>query len=181
MQWIQRLAFVLAIAVFGGASFPTDAASKYKACSLLTAPEIEAAVQAKVTGTTENDLIILEGSFKGETMSQCTWAAGTGAAFVMVNILRGPRTPQERAEGLALFRSTEEKLKKQGWTAQEVSIAGVTCSTLKPPATVANAYAAAACGLESKGLAFAVSIASPSNPTAEQAKALADKVATRLP
>ncbi len=179
MQWIQLLALALAILVSGVVPLPADAASKYKACSLLTASEVEATLQAKVTNTDERDITISEGTYKGDIMSTCTWVVGS--AYVSLNVIRGPRTPEERATGLAIFRKAEEDLKNKGWKVEGVNIAGVACSNLKPPASEATARPIAACAMESKGLAFSVTVIGSASPTAQQAKALADKVVARLP
>ncbi len=178
-------ALVLAIIVLAGSvgAGPVVAASKYDACSLLTASEVEMVVGQKITNTHESDVTIAEGLWKGETMSSCSWIAGQGQGTIQtsLNIIRGPRTPEERAAGLATLRQAEEALKKQGWSYDRKIIGGVECSTGQPPAGAANLPLLVGCAVEKGGRAFSLGIMGiGAQVSPEQVKALADKAAGRL-
>ncbi len=161
------------------ASLPVHAASKYKACSLLTAAELEAVVRAKVTTPDDSDFTIPEGPLKGETVSSCTWTMGS--AYVILSVQRTPRNPAQRAAALAMLRDTDEALKKQGWKIENVKIGKAECTIYRPPAGL-NAPSSAGCAMESKDFWLTLAILGTSVPvTPQQVKALADKAAARLP
>jgi hypothetical protein len=101
-----------------------------------------------------------------------------GSTYVTLSVMRGPRTPQQRAAGLAMLRDADEALKKQGWTIVDVTIGGAACATYRPPAGL-NALPAAGCAIESKGYALSLSVLG-SNTTPHQVKALVDKATARL-
>lgn len=172
--------FLLALSLLiGSAWLPVHAASKYKACSLLTTAELEAVVRVKVATPDDSDLPITEGPYKGETMSICSWGMFSG--YVNLTDMRAPKNAQERAAGMAILRDADEQLKKQGWTIKNVTIGRVECATYQPPAG-ANLPAGAGCAVEAKGLAFSLSIVGPTVAvTPQQVKALADKAVARLP
>lgn len=154
------------------------AASKYNVCALLTTPELEAALQAKVTKSQDADVVIDKGAYKGETMSTCTWALGT--AYVNLNVIRAARTPEERDAGLARLRGVEDVLVKRGWVINRTKIDNAACATYKPPVGEST-LPGASCMMESKGLAFALGVMGSVRITAQQVAALAGKVAARLP
>jgi hypothetical protein len=158
---------------------PADAASKYQPCSLLTAAELETALRGKVGRFADRDMTIPEGPFKGEIMSTCDWEVGS--SYVTLNVIRGPRNPQEQAAGLASLRAKEEGLKKKGWTVDPGNIPGAECASAKPPASEPTALPGASCVMVSKGLTFLLGVNSKESVTVQQVKALADKVAARLP
>ena len=158
---------------------PADAATKYQPCSLLTAADLEAALRAKVDRFADRDMTIPEGPFKGDIMSTCDWVVGS--AYVTLSVIRGPKNPQEQAAGLASFRAKEEDLKKKGWTVEPGNIPGAECVSGKPPTSEPTALPGAWCVMVSKGLAFSLGVNSKESVTARQVKALADRVAARLP
>lgn len=158
-------------------SLPVHAATKYKACSLLTTAELEAALRAKVTSADDTDVTVPEGPYKGETVSFCNWVMGAG--YVTLSVMRGARTPEQRAAGLAMLKEADEELKKQGWTVKDVNVGGVACATYQPP-TGLNALPGAGCALERKGYALSL-IGANVRVTPQQVKAFADKVVARLP
>lgn len=178
MKRIPLLALVFTLLLAWSTPLPVDAASKYRPCSLLTAAELEGALRVKLSSSNEGDIIIPEGPFKGETMSSCTWVMGS--TYVALAVMRGPRTPEQRAAGPAILRQAEEKLKKQGWTVESANIPGAACSTYKPPVGASGLASFAACYMESKGFGFSLTI-NGSSVTPQQVKALADKAAARLP
>ena len=171
---------VIATALLAGAvQSPADADSKYKPCSLLTTGEIEAALGTKVSGAQENDITVTQGAYKGETMSGCTWGT-TSQISASLAVIRGPRTPEEKAAGGASLRRLLDGLKAKGWTVEPANTPGALCSRATPPASSKTAPTFASCFSEAKGLGFSVYIFSPT-ATAQQVKGLADKAATRLP
>jgi len=176
MMRISLLVLALILPMAWSTSLPAQAASKYKACSLLTAAELEAVVRAKVTSSDDTDVPVTEGPYKGETVSVCTWIIGS--AYAQLIIIRGPRTPEQRAAGMAMLREADETLKKQGWTIEDVNVGGTACAAYRPPANV-SAPTGAGCAMESKGFAFSLTIVG-SSVTPRQVKPLADKAAARL-
>lgn len=171
------LGLAVAVDLLGAAG--VAAASKYKACSLLTTAEVEAVLKRKVSKTEEGDATISEGSYKGEVVSSCQWIADQ--TFAWLSIMRGPRTPQERAEGLAILKDTFETLKKQGWSIQEKEFGGVGCTTGRAPAGTSGNPNFAGCAAEKGGLAFSIGIMGPGvQVSMEQVKSLADKAASRI-
>ena len=178
--WRRPLSAVLLMAGLAGATFTSAVAAdtKYKACSRLTAGEITAAVNAPVSGTRDYDFDIQSGAYKGTTVSSCTWIAGR--SFVNLNIMPAAQTPAQRAEGLAGVRRQDDILRKQGYTVVPAHIAGADCNTFKPPASSSNPTPSASCAIVNKGMQFWLGIKGAS-ATVQQAKALSDKVAARLP
>ncbi len=171
-----------AVGLLGAAG--VAAASKYKACSLLTAAEVEAVLKKKVSKTVEgDDITIKEGTYKGEVVSRCDWVAGQGAlgTYVTLSVTRGPRNPQERADGLALLKDTFAQLKKQGWSIQEKEFGGVGCATGRAPAGTSGVADFASCVAEKRGLALDITIAAVGlQVSMEQVKSLTDKAASRI-
>ena len=177
----RTLIVMLLMAVLAAASLShrVEAATKYGPCSLLTAAELEAALSGKVDRSNERDTTIPEGPFKGEIMSTCDWAVGS--SYVTLNVIRGPKNQQEQAAGLASFRATEERLKAKGWTVEPGNIPGADCVSIKPPASESKAVPGSSCVMVSKGLAFWLGVNGKGSVTVQAVKALADKVAARLP
>jgi hypothetical protein len=177
MKRIWVMALLTTVALTAAIALSAGAATKYNPCSLLTTAQLEAVLRAKVGVTAEKDTTIPEGTFKGDIMSTCDWAVGS--TYVTLNVIRGPRTPQEQAAGLAGLRAAEEKLKKQGWTVEPANIPGAECVSVKPPASESSALPGASCVMVSKGLAFWLGV--NGSVTVQQVKSLADMVAARLP
>ncbi len=169
----------LAPVLVGASALRGDAESKYQACSLLTSAEIEAALREKVDRSNDSDIEITEGLYKGETMSSCVWVAGS--TYVTLYIIRAPRTPEERAAGLARLRKAIDDLRQRGWVVETVAIAGAECSGLRPPTGATGLAPGAVCVMESKGLAFSLGVIGAVSLTPQQVRALADRVVARLP
>jgi hypothetical protein len=156
-----------------------EAESKYKPCSLLTTAEIEAVLGTAVTQTQENDLTVPDGPYKGETLSGCMW--GTKSAMsASLSVIRGPRTPEQKAAGGSSIRRVLDGLKAKGWTVESANTPGALCSRATPPPSSTNAPAFASCFSEAKGFGYSVYAFSPT-VTPQQVKGLADKAAGRLP
>ena len=178
MKRITLLVLALILLMAWSTSLQVQAASKYKACSLLTAAELEAVVRTKVTTPDDLDFTVPDGPYKGETVSVCSWLLGS--TYVTLSVMRGPRTPAQRAAGLAMLRDADEALKKQGWRIENVTIGGVECATYRPPAGL-NAPSGAGCGMEVKGFTLSLAIIGASvTVTPQQVKVLADRAAARL-
>jgi hypothetical protein len=180
MKRIGGLALVIAAALpVGVTPLPADADSKYKPCSLLTSAEVEGVLGTKVAGTQENDITVTQGAYKGETMSGCIWGT-TSQVSASLGVIRGPRTPEEKAAGGASLRRLLDGLKAKGWTVEAANTPGALCSRATPPASSKTAPTFASCFSEAKGLGFSVYVFSPT-ATPQQVKGLADKAAARLP
>jgi hypothetical protein len=158
---------------------PGVAESKYNACGLLTAAELKAALSASVDRSSDRDVVIPSGPYKGETMSTCSWALG--AVFVGLNVIRVPQTAEQRAAGLSGLRTIDAGLAKKGWTVEPAKLPGAECNAYKPPATEEGARPFASCVMQSKGLGFWLGVGGATSLSPQQVKALADKVAARLP
>lgn len=155
------------------------AASKYKACALLTAAELEAVLKKKISKTDEGDVTIPEGPYKGEVMSGCSWIAGE--TYASLGIARAPRNPKERAEFLAMVNDSLQTLKQQGWSIQEKTIGGVECATARPPKGTSGNPSFAGCSAEKGRLGFSISIMGAGvQVSLEEVKSLADKAAGRI-
>ena len=157
---------------------PAEADSKYKPCSLLTTAEIEAVLGAKVAEVQEKDIPVTQGAYKGETMSGCTWGTKSLTSASLA-VIRGPRTPEEKAASGASLRRVLDGLKAKGWTVETATTPGALCSRATPPAGSTDAPTFASCFSEAKGLGLAV-YAFSSTVTPQQVKGLADKAASRL-
>lgn len=179
MKGFHVMAFFAAALVATTLSLQANAATKYNPCSLLTKAELETALRSKVDRFADRDTTIPAGPFKGEIMSTCDWVVGPN--YVTLNVIRGPRNPQEQAVGLATFRATEEGLKKKGWTVESGNVPGADCVSIKPPVSEPTALPGASCVIVSKGLAFWLGVNGTNSVTPRAVKALADRVATRLP
>jgi len=155
-----------------------SAEAKYKPCSLLTAAEVETALHGKVDSSFERDMTIPDGPFKGEIMSTCDWVVGSNT--VTLNVIRGPRSQQEQAAGLATFHANEATLKQKGWTVEPGNIPGADCVSLKPPASDPSAVSGSSCVMVAKGLALWIGVNGKDSPTVREVKALADRAAARL-
>ena len=177
MKTTALIPLSLVLITVGSATLPGQAASTYKACSLLTTAELEGTLRQKLTRSGDSDITVNDGPYKGEMVSVCSWVLGP--ASVTLSIMRGPRTAAQRAAGLATLREADEALKKQGWTIEDVTIGRAACSTYRPPATV-TAPMGVGCIVEAKGFAFSLSIIG-STATPQQVKSLADRAAGRLP
>lgn len=181
MSIVQRSAGLIVLVVLLVAlapMLPVNAASKYKACSLLTAAELEAALGAKVVRTVEGDSVIDQGPYKGETKSTCDRLLG-GSTTVLLGINREILTREQRAAVLTSLRQT---MKNIGLVVEWADIAGAACYTSRPSASESSAPSlVVGCLMESKGFAIEVLVTTRAKVTPQQVKALADKVASRLP
>jgi hypothetical protein len=104
------------------------------ACGLVKPAELSALLGMKVGPGQENDLVIQEGTFKGQTATMCTWGVPQGT--VMINVIR-VASPAQRTAGLAEMqkntRDLQAMLKAQGWTSEEANVGGLKCLTATPP------------------------------------------------
>ncbi len=180
MSTMRHRASIAAFLTAGlvGAVFTSAAAAdtKYKACSRLTAAEIGAALNGPVTKTQDADIDVPSGPYKGVTVSSCTWVVGR--SYVHLTIMPAPRTPEQRAEGLKGLQRADETLRNMGWTMEPANLPGADCYTLKPPAGQSTSRPSASCAMVSKGMAFWLGV---KVLPVQQVKALADRVAARLP
>lgn len=162
-----------------GLPHPAEATSKYNACGLLTAADVKAVANMTVDKTQESDIVIPSGPYKNETMSSCTWVMGS--TYATVNVIRGPKTPEQRAAGLSGLRRIEDGLVQKGWTVEPARIPGADCSAYTPPASESNMRPFASCVMQSKGLGFWLGVGGATSLTPQQVKALADRIAAHLP
>lgn len=186
--WVRVCVLVLSAAAVPRRT-DAAAATKYRPCALLTAAEVEATLGRKVDLSEENDQTISAGTWKGETMSTCNWLSKPSVQ-TSLHVIRGPRSPEERAAGLAPILEALEKLRRQGWTVDQVDIGGTRCLVGGSTASAQLQGSYLGCGTESKGLALWLQFASGAAPgaspaplgvTPPQAKVLVEKAAGRLP
>jgi hypothetical protein len=178
MKRLYGVALTMAVLTFGPPP-GAGAGSKYNACGLLTAADLKTVANMNPDKTQESDIVIPSGPYKGETMSSCTWVMSS--TYATVNVIRGPQTPEQRAAGLSGLRRIEAGLAQKGWTVEPAKTPGADCSAYKPPASEGNARPFASCVMQSKGLGFWLGVGGATSLTPQQVKALADKIAERLP
>jgi hypothetical protein len=169
---------MVAIAVLSALPSRGVAESKYNACGLVTATELKAVLNASVERSSDRDVVIPSGPYKGETMSSCSWALGS--VFVGLNVIRVAQTAEQRAAGLSGLRTIDARLVKKGWTVEPAKLPGAECNAYKPPAGEEGARPFASCVMQGKGLGFWIGVGGAATVTPDQVKALADKVAARL-
>ena len=179
MKRLYEVALLTTALLAHGLPSWVEAASKYNACGLLTAADLKAVANMNVDKTQESAIVIPSGPYKGETMSSCTWAMSS--TYATVNVIRGPQTPEQRAAGLSGLRRLETGLVQKGWTVEPAKTPGADCSAYKPPASEGNARPFASCVMQSKGLGFWLGVGGATSLTPHQVKALADRIASRLP
>ncbi|MDQ7843685.1 MAG: hypothetical protein QN141_12310 [Armatimonadota bacterium] len=155
------------------------AASTYRACSLLTTAEVEAALRGRVTGSNERDAVVSTGPYRGETISGCTWIVGS--AYLSVSVVRRkPAGEPEQAAAVRTLRRALDDLRRKRWTIAPADVAGAECHVAQPPARDRRVGPVVACFMERRGFAFGL-YAVRTRLAAEQVKALGDLVAGRLP
>jgi len=159
-------------------ALPVEAASRYRACSLLTTAELETALRVKVSGTNERDTVISRGPHQGRTMSGCTWIMGGGYLSVSVFPQRPTEAPWQAA--LTVLGQTLQDLKRRGWSIEPAAIPGAECSTARPPARERGAGPVVTCFMERRGFALGL-YAVRMDLTPLQVRTLGDRAASRLP
>lgn len=143
---------------------PAGAATKYKACALLTPAEVEAVLGAKVVRTLED-----EGEF-----SNCNWM--TASPTVAASLVVGRMPPGMPAPAAAASKEMEE-LKRKGGTVQvAVNTPDLWCARIVQPA---GKDPLAMCQGAGKGFWLNLTVHSKT-ATGQQAKMLFDKAVARL-
>src|SRR5262245_5252391 len=178
MRRVYRVAFVTTVLLVNWAP-EAAAGSKYNACGLLAAAELKATVNASLDRMEDWDIVIPSGPSKGETMSTCTWVLG--GTFVSLNVIHAPQTAEQKAAGLNGLRTIEAELVNKGWTVEPGRLAGADCNAYKPPPSEGSAGPFTSCMMQAKGLGFWLGVHGASSLSSQQVKALADRVAARLP
>ena len=99
------------LATLGAA--PVSSATKYKPCTLLTTPDLEGALKAKLSrGQQEGgDVDDEPGPLKGETIDWCSWILGSGTLGVTLRVTRAVASVSQMAD--YVFTPLEETAK--GW------------------------------------------------------------------
>ena len=179
MRRVYLVGFVATVLLAHGVLSEAAAGSKYNACGLLAAAELKATVNASLDRMEDRDVVIPSGPSKGETMSTCTWVLG--GTFVSLNVIHAPLTAEQKAAGLNGLRTVEAGLVKKGWTVEPGKVAGADCNAYTPPASEGPARPFTSCMMQAKGLGFWLGVHGASALSSQQVKALADKVAARLP
>ena len=179
MRRVWEVAFLATVLLVHGVLSWAEAFSKFNACGLLTAADLKAVANMTVDKTQESDLVISGGPYRGETMSRCMWVMG--ATYATLNVIRGPRTLEQRAAGLSGLGRMEAGLVQKGWTVVPAGIPGADCSVYKPPARESSADPLASCMMRSKEFAFWLGVGGAASLTPQQVKALGDRISARLP
>lgn len=166
-----------AVALVG--AMPAGAQHSDKACALLTAKEVSAAIGANVAAGRESSFPIDSGPSKGETMHMCRWMRGPMAG-VSLNFLRQP-TGAQRAAGEAAVRGQLDDLKKQGWTEKIEDSGDPKCAILTPPAMMKQAPAVTSCMTAANGSTIGIGYMSTSGTVSTaKVKALLAEAVARL-
>jgi hypothetical protein len=153
-----------------------EAVSQYNACGLLTAADVQAVGNMTVR-TQESAIVIPSGPYKDQT--SCTWVMGF--TYATVNVIPGPKTPEQRAAGLSSLRRIENGPVQKGWAVKSASILGADCSAYKPSTSEGNMRPFASCVMQSEGLSFWLGVGGTTSLTPQQVKALADRITAHLP
>ena len=166
----------LAIAV-GSAAYSAD--QPLRACPLLTAADIGAAVGGTIGQPHEDSMMISEGPAKGQTMAMCNWPTGTqsGISLAVTKGLPG----SQREAGLAQFNKSFETLKSQGWSQERKDFPNGACLIMTPPASMKGTPISTGCFAEAKGMGISVGHNGPAKASMDKVKALLDKAIGRLP
>ena len=169
MKLMSMLVLVAAIAMVAAVPLEADAQGTYEPCSLLTASEIEAVLGTKISRTRE------QGTLKKPDVANCSWLTGSPKVLAMIKInrvLAGARIQN---------KDYVQQYKQLGWTVQVADdTTALWCGRLMPPATESTLGPSARCSTVTKGFYFDLDVFSPT-ATAQQVKALVDKIAARLP
>ena len=103
------------------------------ACGLITPAQLKQILGMNAGPGKETDVVINAGTFKGQTMTLCTWTVPQGT--ISMNVLRV--SAEQRIKALTEMQKEqirmEVNLKQQGWTAESTNTAGLRCLTAIPP------------------------------------------------
>jgi hypothetical protein len=181
-HWKMTLVLLLLAALVAPAVF--WAQSGPKACSLLTASEVEGVMGAKVTSSSEGDIPYTKGpnSDHDGTLMTCNWKMGTRSVSLVYS------TGQVTAEGKRLgenkTKASVEVLMKEGYKIDKKDFGSMKCSTMVAPTQQAMKLFSTTCGTE-KGRMWVTVSASASGQSdlvpMEKIKTLAENAASRLP
>ena len=181
----MRIALVLLTAVLLAATVPAPASSatKYKPCALLTMPDLEGALKAKVTRAQQEggDVDNEPGPLQGETIDWCSWVLGSGAMGVVLRITRAVASVPQMAE--AWYGPLEESAKQDGATVEHVKVAGAECRIFGNVKKVGAIKNSTNCLTAGKGRALTIEIntAASTPVSAAVAQGLLAKAVARLP
>jgi hypothetical protein len=158
-----------------------------KACSLLTASELEQVMGGKL----EKPLAGMKVPYTKDANHDHDGAILTcqgklGARFVMVVYGTQPVTPEGRKRGEERARLAQEKLRTSGYTIKEKDFGDLKCWTMQPPANQKEGFSVFGtnCGGTRGDYFYSVSISATGAGDLipiEKLKAVADKAASRLP
>ena len=167
------------VVVLGAGGHPAGGAdAKMRACSLLTAAEITAAVGGSAGQPQESDLVVPDGPSKGDTMGMCSWRTGEQNT-VSVAVIRAA-TGASRQAGLAKMAQVFDTLKAQGWTEERKDFANGRCVLMTPPAAK-GLPVSTGCFAEAKGMGLSVGHNGPTRASMDRVRTLLDKAIGRLP
>ena len=158
------------------------------ACKLATPAEISAVIGMKVGAGRDNEIVVPQGAFKGQTTTLCTWPVPQAQGTVSISVFR-VATPAQRTAALAEMQKTmgnlQSMLKTQGWATELTNVAGLRCLTATPPPALAarKAPAGSSCTADVvRGLtvSIGVNLVGTKLPPAKL-KAIYDTVVKHLP
>jgi hypothetical protein len=174
----RRHAITGVVAILLAASYSRvfAASSPDKACPLLTAAEITAAMGAP-TGSQETKLPVTQGPAKGDTTRICSWITPSGALNVAFAKAGEGATRQAFLDRMA---QTQQTLKTKGWTIGETKFGTIICWTATPPASDKGTPRSTGCVGVAKGLGVSVGTAGPATVDVNKVKALLDAALARV-
>lgn len=160
--------FVSAVALIGVAAWPAVAQTPAgKACGLVTEPELQSLLGAKVT---------LKGGSLGDVQT-CT--GESPSAKVMLRLFKRVTDPSGEKEKAGI-----DALKKMGAQVDVKTAGGITCITTVPPANLVQYGFGTTCTVTSKAPMFAVieitAKAQKDMVPMEKLRTVAEKMATRF-
>jgi len=186
-RFVTGLLLVIALSGLGlGGPTSAAAATKFKPCSLLTAADFEAVLNAKVTrGPQEGEDTDTQGTpLRGEPLDHCLWVLHAGQAGLGA-VLWATRAVAPLPQLAAFWYPPKEKLAREhGVTVESVRLPGAECRLFKnikdpSPGIVHQTW----CLVTSRGLALSLEVTTQAlSPVAPQrVKNLLDRASGRLP
>lgn len=176
------LVLVLLAALIVPASFLAQ--SGPKACSMLTASEVEEVMGAKVASSTEGDIPYTKGPNRDHdgTLMTCNWKLDDRSVSLVYSTRSVTAEGKKQSENR--IKASQEALMSEGYKVNKKDFGSIKCSTMEPPAQQVVKNSSTVCRTE-KGPMFVSVTASASGPTElvsmDKVKTLAEKAASRLP
>ncbi len=157
------------------------AAQPVNACKVLTAADLEAALEQKVSVPgTDASGTLGGGPMKGATKYDCAWwlggpMFGPSSTNVVVDVFSRPPQSEEEIRSASQYRGSEPQWRKQGVPIEVTPVPGGDCRLYRrPEGAIASCIGAA------RGRGLVLDVAWPKGVPARSLKPLVDKALGRL-